>query len=74
MDKDSKIRYNYLQLIATQEELERVYKLLKSFQTKRILKAQLKDLDYKEYMNRELIYIPKDITKAFIKDFYKGMI
>jgi len=31
MDKDGKIRYNYLQLIATQEELERVYKLLKSF-------------------------------------------
>jgi len=31
MDSDSKIRYNYLQLIATQKELERVYKLLKSF-------------------------------------------
>jgi len=31
MDNNSKIRYNHLQLIATQEELERVYKLLKSF-------------------------------------------
>jgi len=31
MDSDSKIRYNYLQLIATQEELERVYKSLKNF-------------------------------------------
>jgi len=31
MDEDGKIRYNYLQFIATQEELKRVYKLLKSF-------------------------------------------
>jgi len=31
MDNNGKIRYNYLQLIATQEKLERVYKLLKSF-------------------------------------------
>jgi len=31
IDKDSKIRYNYLQLTATYKELERVYKLLKSF-------------------------------------------
>jgi len=31
MDNDGKIKYNYLQLIATQEELERVYELLKSF-------------------------------------------
>ena len=74
MDKDGKIKYNYLQLIATQEELKKVYKLLKSFQVKRILETQLKDLDYKEYVNRELIYIPKEIAKAFIKDFYKGII
>jgi len=40
----------------------------------RILKTQLKDLDFKEYINRELIYILKDIVEAFIKDFYKGMI
>jgi len=25
-------------------------------------------------MNRELIYIPKDIIEAFIEDFYKRMI
>jgi len=25
-------------------------------------------------MNRELIYVPKDITEVFIKDFYKGII
>jgi len=31
MDNDGKIRYNYSQLITTQEKLERVYKLLKSF-------------------------------------------
>jgi len=31
IDNNGKIRYNYLQLIATQEELERIYKLLKSF-------------------------------------------
>jgi len=31
MDNDRKIRYNYPQLTATQEELERVYKSLKSF-------------------------------------------
>jgi len=31
MDNNGKIRYNYPQLIATQEELERVYKSLKSF-------------------------------------------
>jgi len=31
MDNNGKIRYNYLQLTATQEELERVYKSLKSF-------------------------------------------
>jgi len=24
-------------------------------------------------VNRELIYIPKDITEVFIKDFYKGI-
>ena len=73
IDKDRKIRYNYLQLVVT-KELKQVYKLLKSFQAERILKTQLKDLDYKEYINQELIYIPKDIVKAFIKDFYKGII
>jgi len=31
MDNNSKIRYNYPQLIATQEKLKRVYKSLKSF-------------------------------------------
>jgi len=31
MDNNSRIRYNYLQLTATQEKLERVYKSLKSF-------------------------------------------
>ena len=51
MDEDGKIRYNYLQLIATYKELERVYKSLKSFQEEKILKVQLKDLDYKEYIN-----------------------
>jgi len=31
MDNDGKIRYNYPQLTVTQEELKRIYKLLKSF-------------------------------------------
>jgi len=31
IDNDGKIKYNYLQLTVTQEELERVYKSLKSF-------------------------------------------
>jgi len=31
IDNDGKIRYNYLYLIATQEELKKIYKLLKSF-------------------------------------------
>jgi hypothetical protein len=30
-DKDRLIRYNYPKLAATQEELERIYKLLESF-------------------------------------------
>jgi len=40
----------------------------------RILETQLKDLDFEEYINKELIYIPKDIMEVFIKDFYKGII
>ena len=63
MDNNRRIRYNYL---TTQEELKRVYKLLKSFQAERILKSQLKDLDYEEYVNREFIYILKDIVEVFI--------
>jgi len=31
MDNNGKIRYNYLQLTVTQEELKRIYKSLKSF-------------------------------------------
>jgi len=31
MDNNGKIRYNYPQLTVTQKELEKVYKLLKSF-------------------------------------------
>ena len=31
-DKDGLIRYNYPKLVATQEELERIYKILESFQ------------------------------------------
>jgi hypothetical protein len=30
-DEDGLIRYNYPKLVATQEELERIYKLLESF-------------------------------------------
>ena len=30
-DKDGLIRYNYLKLVVTREELERVYKILESF-------------------------------------------
>ena len=31
-DEDGLIRYNYPKLVATQEELERIYKILESFQ------------------------------------------
>ena len=31
-DKDGLIRYNYPKLVVTREELERVYKILESFQ------------------------------------------
>ena len=31
-DKDGLIRYNYLKIIATKEELEQIYKIPKSFQ------------------------------------------
>ena len=40
----------------------------------KIQKAQQQDLDSKDYKYKELIYIPKNITKEFIKDFHKGLI
>ena len=35
---------------------------------------QQQDLNSKDYKYRELIYIPKNIAKEFIKDFYKKLI
>ena len=43
-DKNRLIRYNYLKLAAI-DKLDRVYKLLESFQVEQILKAQLEDLE-----------------------------
>ena len=66
MDKDSKIRYNYLKLAA-------VYKVLELYQMQKIQKVQQQDLNSKDYKYRELIYILKSITEEFIKDFYKEL-
>jgi len=33
----------------------------------------LENKDLKEYVDKELIYISKNIVEEFIKDFYKGM-
>ena len=38
-DKDGLIRYNYPKLAVTREELERVYKILESFQVQRIIEV-----------------------------------
>ena len=43
-DKDGLIRYNYPKLTAT-DKLDRVYKILESFQRQRILEVQLEDLE-----------------------------
>ena len=58
LDKDGKIRYNYLQLVGT-------YKALKSLQEEQIKKAQEKNL--------KTIYILKSITKEFIKEFHRNL-
>ena len=72
-DKDKLIRYNYLKLAAI-NKLNRVYKILESFQAQRILKVQLKDLKVEQYLYREVIYILRILVKEFIKEFYKGII
>ena len=72
-DKDKLIRYNYPKLTII-DKLNRVYKILESFQGQKILKAQLKDLKVEQYLNREVIYIPKTLIKEFIEEFYKGII
>ena len=67
IDKDRKIRYNYLKLIV-------VYKASIVNQMQRIQEAKEQDLNSEEYINRELTYIPNKLVKEFIKDFYQGMI
>jgi len=67
--KDGKIKYNYLKLAVTQE-----YKLLKSNWEQRIVKAQSKDKDLDDYINQEVIYVPRSIAEEFVKEFYKNLI
>ena len=63
INKDGKIRYNHLKLVA-------VYKVLIINWIQRIQEAKEQDLNSKEYKNRELIYILNKLVKEFIKDFY----
>ena len=67
LDKDRKVRYNHLQLTGT-------HKVLKSLQEQQIQKAQAEDLEIENYKNQEIIYIPKNITKEFVKDFHANII
>ena len=67
MDKDGKIRYNYLKLIV-------VYKAPVVNWIQRIQEAKEQNPDSKKYKNRELIYILNKLVKEFIKDFYQGII
>ena len=66
LDKDGKIRYNYLQLAGT-------HKALRSSWKQQIKETQNKDPDYKDYKEKETTYIPKKIAKEFITKFYKGI-
>ena len=67
MDKDGKIRYNYLKLIV-------VHKAPISNQMQRIQEVQEQNPNNKKYKNRELMYILSSLAKEFIKDFYQGLI
>ena len=67
IDKDGKIRYNYLKLVI-------VYKVLVVNWMQRIQEVKEQDLDSKKYKNRELIYILNKLAKEFIKDFHQGII
>ena len=67
IDKDRKIRYNYLKLTAVHEVL-----IVNWIQ--KIQKIKEQDPDSKKYKNKELIYILNKLAKEFIKDFYQRMI
>ena len=67
INKDGKIRYNHPKLTA-------VYKILIVNWMQRIQKTKKQNLDSKKYKNRELIYIPNELAKEFIKDFHQGII
>ena len=69
LNKDRKVRYNYLQLAGT-------HKALRSLQDQRIQEVKETDQDYKDYKGRETqlkaIYILGDIIEKFITEFHKG--
>ena len=67
--KDRKIKYNHPKLTVTQE-----YKLLKSSQEQRIIKAQSEDKSLDNYVNQEIIYILRNIVKEFMKEFHRNLI
>ena len=45
-----------------------------SLWTQRIHKAQSKDKNLKEYKNKEAMYIPRNIIKEFVEEFYRNLI
>ena len=67
LDKDGKVRYNYLQLAGTYEALE-------SLQEQQIQETQAEDLEIENYKNQEITYILRNIAEKFIKDFYINII
>ena len=67
LNKDGRIRYNYLQLAGT-------HKAPKSLQEERIKEAQEENLESENYENQEVIYILKSIIKEFVKEFHGNLI
>jgi len=68
LHEDEKIKYNHPKLAVTQE-----YKSLRSNWEQRIVKAQSKDEDSDDYINQEAMYIPKNITEKFVKEFHRNL-
>ena len=63
---NKRIKYNHPQLSGT-------HKALVSSQTQRIQETQSKDENLEDYTSQEVIYIFKNITREFIKEFYRNL-
>ncbi len=68
LHKDRKIRYNHPKLATIQE-----YKAPESDQEQRINEAQLENKSLNDYTNQEVMYIPRNIAKEFVKEFHKNL-